>query len=89
MAGGPATVGHGEGFQGVAIRVVPGKSAAVVGARFVDSLFLVARVGVRRVAVVDSALSHLLELRGVYEEGEVPVAWPAKGVGKRQNGLTA
>ena len=88
VAGRPSTLGHSEYFQGL-----PSGSSQESpwpwSAPFVDSLFLVARVGVRLGAVVDSALSDLLEVRGVYEEGEVPVAWPAKGVGKRQDGLGA
>ena len=54
VTGGPSTVGHGEDFQGVAVGVVPVESPALVGARFVDSLSLVARVGVRRDAMVNS-----------------------------------
>ena len=54
VTGGPSTVGHGEDFQGVAVGVVPLESPALVGARFVDSLSLVARVGVRRDAMVNS-----------------------------------
>ena len=74
MARRPATVGHGEDLQGVAIRVVPVEPAAALGPGLVDALLLMARVGVRGDAVVGEAFPDLLELRRVDEEGVVPGA---------------